>query len=149
MIPKPARAPKAPRAIARRARVPKLRKSTFAQQKRRLDTLCAAAVRDRDGHRCTLCGSTGMAGQALDWAHVLSRRYAGTRWAWENSTTLCRRCHYTYTNRPDEWAHLCQTKMGLVRWEALYIKAVARHGKAYLEPWFYAMAQGPDGVKPW
>ncbi len=125
-----------------------MRKTTFAAQKRRLDTLCAAAVRERDGHRCTICGAPE-SGQLHDWAHILSRRYIGTRWDWSNSTTLCRSCHYTYTNRPDEWVMLCQTKMGLVAWQALYVKAVARQGKAYLDPWFWAIAEGPKGRKPW
>jgi hypothetical protein len=147
---KPQKAPDRPRKPLKRSRLPKVRKTTFAAQKRRLDTLCASAVRERDGHRCTVCGSQGEEGRKLDWCHLLSRRYLNTRWAWENSTTACRSCHQKYTRAPAEWVVYMQTRMGLVAWEKLYVKAMAYRGKCLIDHWFYYVAAGPSPTdKPW
>lgn len=106
----------------------------------------------RDGNACTLCLAPAAPGQKHDWAHLLSRRYLNTRWDFQNSTTLCRSCHYTYTRRPDEWFDLCQRKMGLVAWERLKLRAFSR-GKVNLDLWEIAVRTGPvfAGVviKPW
>src|SRR5258706_9421462 len=133
-----------PKLIKRQTR----RKSIYKQAVAQLDKLCANAVRERDGHRCTLCGSVGESGRVLDWAHIISRRYHSVRWAWNNSTTLCRTCHQRFTRRPDEWFDLCETKMGRDAYLGLRTRALCLAGKQPLDLWLLAVQAGPKGIKP-
>ena len=139
----------APKAIPRRVRPQRHRKTVWAMTVAKLDKLCADAVRERDGHQCTLCGRPEEPGRVHDWAHILSRRYYATRWDWMGSTTLCRTCHQRFTRRPDEWFALCQTNMGVVAFNKLYVRATCQAGKQPLDLWLIAVQAGPGGVKPW
>lgn len=125
------------------------RKSVFAQRVATLDKLCADAVRERDGHRCTLCGAPEREGRHHDWAHLLSRRFYATRWDWMNSTTLCRTCHQRFTRRPEEWFALCASRLGREAWERLNLRAMCFRGKTDLSVWLIAVPAGPGEVKPW
>lgn len=98
-----------------------LRTDERLRTKAALDRLCSAKVKARDGYRCRICGS----GQSIQWAHLFSRRYLNTRWDLENSWALCRRCHYRYTKRPDEWASLLELRLGREAYEALRARAFA------------------------
>jgi len=88
------------------------------------DTLCNAIVKKRDGYRCTACGSPQAKAQ-LHWAHLLSRGYGLIRHDLENSTTLCAKCHYTYTLAVDKWALFRRGRMGDARFDALEARAHA------------------------
>lgn len=163
-LPKPTpREPAAPKPIPRRAvdrrarrakrrakvaRLPRIGPGTWKQQVAELDRLCADAVRERDGHRCTLCGVPEQ-GRRHDWAHIISRRYYATRWDWRNSTTLCRTHHQKYTRNPDAWWDLVEAKMGYELIRAMRAHAMARTGKQDLGLWRLAVKAGPQGVKPW
>jgi hypothetical protein len=61
------------------------------------DRLFSEVVRSR-GH-CVRCGSV----QFLQCAHIVSRRYLGTRCDYLNALSLCRSCHVYFTHRPLEW----------------------------------------------
>lgn len=50
-----------------------------------------AAVLERDGNRCTECGSKPSAGNTLDVYYLVPVRSGGTDEP-ENCATLCRRC---------------------------------------------------------
>jgi 5-methylcytosine-specific restriction endonuclease McrA len=134
--------------IARRSPPGRKRKSVYRQTILELDKLCADAVRARDGNHCTLCGVPSE-GRRHDWAHVFSRRYLHTRWDWENSTTLCRRCHQWGTRFPDEWFALVEKRMGLERYRSLRLRAFSRTGKPDLALWRVAVESDPRGLKPW
>lgn len=47
------------------------------------------AARQRDGERCTRCGST----RNLQVHHIVPLSHGGERYALSNLTTLCRDCH--------------------------------------------------------
>ena len=65
--------------------------------KAKLDKLCREVVLARDGWRCRKCGA---AGEALQWAHIHSRRFLSTRWELSNSVALCARCHWAGHDHP-------------------------------------------------
>lgn len=73
-----------------------------------LDVLFSKRIRERDGGRCVLCGSTS----CVQCAHLFSRRYKNTRWDPENAWTLCDRQHLYYTHRPLEWDDLLRQRLG-------------------------------------
>jgi 5-methylcytosine-specific restriction endonuclease McrA len=56
---------------------------------KKLDTLFSLQVRDRDGHKCRMCGSN----VRTYCHHLFSRRHLGTRWTHEASVSLCYFCH--------------------------------------------------------
>jgi len=58
-------------------------RSSAAWQKAR------TAARQRDGNRCTACGST----ENLEVHHIKSLAEGGNEFALSNLTTLCRSCH--------------------------------------------------------
>lgn len=65
--------------------------------KRETDRLFSLYIRNRD-RKCRNC----MATEALQAAHVVSRRYMATRWDPDNCITLDRRCHLRQTHNPLE-----------------------------------------------
>lgn len=60
--------------------------------KKRLDKVLWEQVKERDGGRCVLCGSTSNLGPH----HIFSKKmHANLRWEPENLVTLCWfRCHF-------------------------------------------------------
>lgn len=96
-----------------------LRTDGRQREKAALDRLCAAKVKARDGYRCVLCKSR----EDPQWAHLFSRRYLNTRWDLENSWTLCKRCHFRYTKRYDEWLSLVETRLGAEAFARLRARA--------------------------
>ena len=79
----------------------KRRKSRMGQRKE-CDRLFALAVKERDGWACRRCGSH----LSPQCAHIVSRRYAATRWDFGvpgNAVTLCQRCHMKFTHDPLGW----------------------------------------------
>ncbi len=156
LYPKPPKTPRKPRRriargtkpIARKSRPRKQRKTPRAKLIRELDALVGDAVRERDGGCCTICGEPAGEGRKHDWAHLFSRSYWPVRWDWRNSTTLCRRHHYTYTRRPAEWFALVERRMGRERFERLRDVAFSRV-KVDLERTLEYVRLGPQGEKPW
>ena len=97
-----------------------LRTDDRQREKQALDRLCARKVKERDGHRCVLCHSR----EAPQWAHVFSRRYLNVRWDPGNSMVLCKRCHFRYTKRPEEWFSLMETRLGPAAFARLRARAM-------------------------
>lgn len=119
-----------------------------ASQMSRADLLCAAVVKKRDGYRCTLCGST----KNIHWSHVLSRgsSYHKVRHDLENSTSLCQRCHFRWTNDPNGWEVLWRGLMGQERADALWARAKIQGQKPdYEAVIFYLQSVAPDCPRPW
>ena len=56
----------------------------------KLDKLWSAKIRSRG--KCEYCGATA----GLHGAHIIGRRYRGTRWDLENGLALCYTCHNGY-----------------------------------------------------
>jgi len=118
-----------------------------ASLKSKADLVCAVVVKKRDGHRCTLCGSR----QAIQWAHIISRgaAYERVRHDLENSTTLCQRCHFRWTNDPDGWDALRRQLMG-DRFEALWARAKMDGQKPdYQAILHYLTNVPPECPRPW
>lgn len=72
------------------------------------DKLFSMAVRDRGA--CERCGATRYLD--LQCAHVISRRYLGTRWDPINAFCLCKGCHFWGGANPLEWEDFCIEKLG-------------------------------------
>ena len=127
--------------IARRGRkgtkTSKRRKSRLGM-KRECDRLFAVAVKARDGWACRACGSHMMP----QCAHVVSRRYAATRWSMDNAVCLCSSCHVKYTHRPLEWEAWCEE-----RWPGRLaeLKARALAGVSWVD--YEAIAESLTGGK--
>ena len=94
---------------------------------RRADEAFSRYVRQRDG-RCVVCKSTAR----LQCAHIISRRYRGTRWNPANAVCLCASCHVYYEHRPLEWQEWAGQD-----WDVLRRMALDFDGdwKDMAEPW--------------
>ena len=99
MIPKPLRRPRKPRRAIRKK----------AKRKAKLhdaDKLFSQYIRGRDGWQCQRCGSIF----SPQCAHLVSRRYRAVRWAAENATTLCQKCHLKMTYDSIAWEDWCNER---------------------------------------
>jgi len=65
--------------------------------KKRLDALWSRLVRERDRHRCIMCGKVENL-QAHHW-FVRRARSMAVRWVVENGATLCYYCHLCQLHR--------------------------------------------------
>jgi hypothetical protein len=95
------------------------RKAPKRELRKACDFVMAVVVKVRDRGRCVLCGSD----QYPQWAHLVSRRYHGTRWQEANGWTLCRRCHMKWTYDPLGWDALCEQRLGAEAWANLKARA--------------------------
>lgn len=88
-----------------------MRKLTLSGAKRKCHNLWSKCVRERDGHRCLLCGSEGR----VEAHHGIVPRgnCVGPHWFFiDNGFSLCYLCHQiVHTRRGD--------KVALERWLAL------------------------------
>lgn len=82
------------------------------------DVIFSKIIRARDGH-CVSCGTN----QNLQCAHIISRRYSGTRCDTENAITLCAGCHIYFTQWPIEFARFIAETMGEGHYETLKARA--------------------------
>ena len=73
--------------------------------------------------RDKVCQGCAKESGLLDCAHILSRRYAATRWDPQNAMLLCRGCHMHFTQNPEEWVRFVESKMGEAAYQLLEIKA--------------------------
>lgn len=99
------------RSCARRPSVLGLCKTHATQ---RADKLVGDYVKKRDGYCVVVVHGnrpdamvTGNHAGAIQWAHLISRRYHATRWDPEASVTMCAGHHKFFTERPlehEEWA---------------------------------------------
>jgi len=85
----------------------------------KLDVLFSEIV--RSAGRCRRCGRT----DSLQCAHVVSRRYHGVRWDFDNAFSLCARCHMYFTYRPLEWDGYVVSQIGEDRYRAIKKRAMA------------------------
>ena len=114
------------RAKPKGGRTSKRRKSRLALRKE-CDTRFAQAVKDRDGWKCVMCGST----HVVQAAHLISRRYHATRWLMANCVTLCRSCHLKGHMDPLRFEDWCEAKLGEAGWDEL--KAIAQRGTPWVD----------------
>ena len=78
----------------------KVRTASLKSLKNKCWQVVRKRVLERDGYRCTLCGSR----KNLQVDHFLSRRHMGTFFLVENLSTLCGRCH---TNKSFNYGSTC------------------------------------------
>lgn len=63
--------------------------------------------------------------QRMECAHIISRRFSGTRTDLDNAFCLCNSCHRFFTEHPVDFADFAIDKMGRASYEALWQKAHA------------------------
>jgi hypothetical protein len=63
----------------------------------------------------------------MQWCHVASRRFLGTRWASDGAVAMCAGRHTLYTNHPDSWARTLMRRMGATTYEAFLERAHGPH----------------------
>ena len=107
--------------------------STHAMEK--ADELFSLAVR-ADGE-CARCGATS----GLQCAHVISRRYSGTRYVRTNAMALCVRCHKWQTEHPLEGEDFFREQIGTLVYDEL-----RRLALAFIGPVDYAAIIANGGV---
>lgn len=93
-LPKPVRAPRVPKRIARKSRPRRERRTTLAALKRKLWVLFSRYVKDRDGNTCVSCGRGGLEGPGWHAGHLFP---AGShniiRWEPKNVHSQCFHCN--------------------------------------------------------
>lgn len=80
----------------------------------RSDRLWSMIVRARD-RACVRCGERF----GLEAAHIIGRRYRGTRWDPANGRALCRTCHVDVGSTAERWVEI----IGLDEFHRLYRQA--------------------------
>lgn len=85
--------------------------------KNKATKLHSQVVRSRG--TCENCGSTN----ALQCAHIISRRYTATRCDPLNAFCLCAKCHFHFTEWPLEFHTFVITKVGEQWYENLKLQA--------------------------
>lgn len=89
------------------------------------DDAFSLCVRERANWTCEDCGVIDPNGQAtgksrgMECAHIFGRRSRNTRWHPDNALCLCHSCHRKNTERPVEFARLCESLLGGGRLEML------------------------------
>ena len=68
--------------------------------------------------KCMNCGNT----EALQCAHIISRKYSHTRTDLDNAFCLCASCHMTFTDNPVEFGKFTIDQIGEDNYYALYRK---------------------------
>lgn len=66
---------------------------------RRLDKAFSRHIRERDGHRCVLCGSC----DTPECGHLFTRAAMSTRWSEANCACVCHACNARHEE--DDTAH--------------------------------------------
>lgn len=82
------------------------RKLSRKGQRNKADRLFSQIIRSKGA--CCICGST----EVVQCAHLISRRYLGTRWDQQNAVPLCQKHHMFYTHRPLEWDLWIEERIG-------------------------------------
>ena len=67
---------------------------------------------------CENCGTSN----ALQCAHIISRKYSHTRTDLDNAFCLCASCHMTFTDNPVEFGKFTIEQIGEENYYALYRK---------------------------
>jgi len=76
------------------------------------------ALITRSYGKCMNCGHT----DALQCAHIISRKYSNTRTDLDNAFCLCASCHMTFTDNPVEFGKFTIDQIGEDNYYALYRK---------------------------
>jgi hypothetical protein len=84
----------------------KERKPSRKKLKAEADRLFSLVIRTRDDWTCKACGSCFN----IQAAHLLSRRYLGTRFMETNCCALCQKCHMKFTYDPLAWEAWCEER---------------------------------------
>jgi len=79
----------------------KVKKTSLAKLMRTCDLLAGQLCRKRG--KCESCGAEDTINTSLQWCHIISRTYRGTRWDEDNCLCLCSACHARFTYRPSIW----------------------------------------------
>jgi len=81
----------------------------------------------RSHGECEACGSTN----ALQCAHIISRKYARTRTMLENAFCLCASCHRIFTDNPVDFSQFVLEKIG----DAGYAELLAERNRIDKVDW--------------
>lgn len=77
------------------------------------DALFSDLVRLRANYICESCGhNEGGKSQAIQCAHIISRKYVLTRYHPDNAFCLCASCHMNFTDHPLLFADFVRSKQG-------------------------------------
>lgn len=76
------------------------------------------ALITRDFGRCMKCGAT----EALQCAHIISRKYSWTRTDLDNAFCLCASCHMYFTDNPVEFGQFTIDQIGEANYDLLLEK---------------------------
>jgi len=93
----------------------KLRKTLI----KKLDTIVARKVKERDNHTCVRCGSNT---KQLNACHFYSRSIKSLRWDMDNIICLCVGCHFWAHKNPSELTDWYRTLIGDSRFGRLMVK---------------------------
>jgi hypothetical protein len=101
-------------------RAPQPKKRVKRDYSKQADKLCGAIVRARGA-----CEAEGEHSGPLQWCHGFPRTYRAVRWDLRNGFCLCKKHHFFYTNRPEEWRLWMLNRMGAMGYEEVRAKALA------------------------
>ena len=83
---------------------------------KKLDKIWAEKVKERANYICEWCLETDV---WLNSAHILGRRYRGTRWLLMNGLCLCYGCHRKYDEHAPEAEQIRRVLIGKERMDKL------------------------------
>ena len=93
MIPKP----------SKKKKLPPIRKLL-----KKADTVFSLWIRNRDGNKCVLCGST----QVVQCGHLIKRGKHSTRFDELNCNAQCSRCNFKHNQYPEPYTAWFLTRFG-------------------------------------
>lgn len=124
----PRRGPKPKRPIKRSSRPARVRKTASGKAKHAADLAWANAVRESGPCAAILSGVSWFGHHSrcegqIEAAHIVSRRYAGTRHDPQNGLPLCHGVHSFFTEHPRLWDAFVTQKIGADAYAQLKAKA--------------------------
>lgn len=83
---------------------------------KKLDLIWSKKVKEKAGFKCEFCLEEGV---WLNSAHIIGRRYRGTRWLIDNGMCLCYGCHRKYDEHAPEEEKIRRIVIGQERLDRL------------------------------
>ena len=119
-IPKPQKATKPRKPIARGQRPRRQRKSTLAALKRKLWSLFSAYVKERDGNFCYSCGRLGLEGANWHAGHLFPAGSSSLiRWEPKNVHSQCYHCNVNLGGNGAAYAEVFIRHYGMAEFQRL------------------------------
>lgn len=110
-----------------RARLRKARKTPLGALKRKLWTLFARYVKDRDGNKCFTCDAEGLEGRNWHAGHFINAWKASTRYDPENVFSQCSRCNIMLRGNAGEFSARYIERFGTAKFDALVARSRQLH----------------------